>query len=221
MLAQFVQRPSSKRFQRKPLKDHKSLMRWWSFNIVSYQCLADNALAIPGARRPPWRWDLIGQMWSAALVESNWLNPKQLLLQPWSTLYFTSSPTRPHFSLYKLSSRSADMKDLAEHQSLTYITTQMYNTSSQIFVLVSLNYLSISMHPSLLVLQFQDYNSYCALMTSAWADNFRLSWGTDVDQIGSNTDCSPRTVTFVGLATKTQWLHIFQHTSSTETHNLQ
>lgn len=46
--------------------------------VVSYQCLVGSTAAISGASSPPWWWDLIGQMWPAALGEWNWLNPNKL-----------------------------------------------------------------------------------------------------------------------------------------------
>lgn len=128
---------------------------WWGggpLNMVTYQRLVGSAVAISGARTPPWWWDLIGQMWPAALGEWNWLNANKLCYSfdpPCVRLF-------PRFSLQQSSSRYTltwklwlNINCSRTSIFVTDIITQMYNPSSALFILKSSYYLSTSSPPFL------------------------------------------------------------------------
>lgn len=134
-------------------------MRWWSSKhghlpMFGWQCCSN--LWIQG---PPGRWDLIGQMWPAAMGEWNWLNLNKLCysFDPPCTHLFSNFHS---FQLQKY----PNMKDLDQHQpfqniniSHSHKNSQMYNPSSPIIIIIKSSfYLSTSLPHSFLPLQCSD-----------------------------------------------------------------
>lgn len=153
---------------------------WWGGgprNRVAYQSLADSTVAIFGARSPPWKWDLIGQMGPATLDEWNWLNSKKLC-------YSLDPPCISHSLPGGLPANSSSLgaEDWQKRSAVkrtwrwvSYIITSRYNLSSSLPPPYYTN--SAVMWGTLCLCQ---YTCYFTLMTSAWAANFSSSCRPDV-----------------------------------------